>query len=112
MSVIWVSRLMLGLIKCERSPSPVSVGVKTSWPALRSASAFSLQHQPPIQAPWTRTKFAKASPTASACHLDLFDQGGRLVGVPIVFQSNFVDAAKIDVLPQHARVTGIGPFDL
>src|SRR4029077_16542293 len=61
MSATWVSRLMLGFMRCERSPSPVRVGVKTSCPALRSACALGRQHQPPIQAPWTRTKLAIVS---------------------------------------------------
>src|SRR6202035_2509410 len=41
--------------RCDRSPSPVNVGVKTVWPPLRSRSATRCQHQPPCQAPWTRT---------------------------------------------------------
>src|SRR5262249_648443 len=32
MSVMWVSRLMSLLRRCERSPTPVSVGANTLWP--------------------------------------------------------------------------------
>src|SRR5258705_29680 len=55
-SAMWVSRSMLGLIKCERSPRPVSVGVNTLWPCFSSRSATRRQHQPPCQAPCTSTK--------------------------------------------------------
>ena len=36
MSVMWVSRFMAVLRRCDRSPRPVSVGVNTLWPS-RSA---------------------------------------------------------------------------
>src|SRR5258707_5588983 len=55
MSVIWVFRSIPARSRCDRSPSPVSVGVKTAWPPPRSRSATRCQHQPPCQAPWTRT---------------------------------------------------------
>src|SRR4029077_10264586 len=55
-SVMWVVRSIPARSRCERSPSPVSVGVKTVWPLPRSRSATRCQHQPPCQAPWTRTK--------------------------------------------------------
>src|SRR5258708_12557501 len=53
---MWVSRLMSRLIRWERSPSPVSVGVNTLWPWRRRESATRSKHQPPCQAPCTRTK--------------------------------------------------------
>src|SRR5215208_1210756 len=56
MSVTWVARAMLPLIRCERSPRPVSVGVNTLWPRSLRRSATRRQHQPPCQAQWTRTK--------------------------------------------------------
>src|SRR5712691_789771 len=56
MSAMWVSRLIAPLIRCERSPSPVSVGVNTVWPCARKRSATRRQHQPPCQAPCTSTK--------------------------------------------------------
>src|SRR5216684_7813420 len=55
MSATWVSRLIAPLIRCERSPSPVSVGVNTVWPCARKRSATRRQHQPPCQAPCTST---------------------------------------------------------
>src|SRR5579864_3240936 len=55
-SAMCVFRSMPARSRCERSPSPVSVGVKTTWPPPRSRSATRCQHQPPCQAPWTRTK--------------------------------------------------------
>src|SRR6202044_987045 len=55
MSLMWVFRSMPARSRCARSPSPVSVGVKTLWPPARSRSATRCQHQPPCQAPWTRT---------------------------------------------------------
>src|SRR5947207_8652032 len=56
MSATCVSRLIAPLIRCERSPSPVSVGVNTVWPCARNRSAARRQHQPPCQAPCTSTK--------------------------------------------------------
>jgi len=38
------------LIRCERSPRPVSVGVKTLWP-VDEPSETRRQHQPPCEAP-------------------------------------------------------------
>src|SRR5579862_4342572 len=55
-SAMCLFRSMPARSRCERSPSPVNVGVKTTWPPPRSRSATRCQHQPPCQAPWTRTK--------------------------------------------------------
>src|ERR1019366_9749617 len=44
-----------GLIKCERSPRPVNVGVNTLCPFRSSRSDTLLQHHPPCQAPCTST---------------------------------------------------------
>src|SRR5674476_633140 len=56
MSVMCVSRPTSAVSRCDRSPSPVSVGVSTRCPAAVSRSATYRQHQPPCHAPWTRTK--------------------------------------------------------
>ena len=56
MSVMWVSRLTSLLSRCERSPTPVSVGENTLWPFFSSRSDTRRQHQPPCQAPCTSTK--------------------------------------------------------
>src|SRR5258706_12749527 len=53
---MWVSRLISLLKRCERSPTPVSVGVNTLWPCFSRRSATRRQHQPPCQAPCTSTK--------------------------------------------------------
>ena len=50
-SVTWVETLMPLASRCERSPSPVSVGVNTLCPLAASRSATRRQHQPPCQAP-------------------------------------------------------------
>src|ERR1041384_5510128 len=55
-SVTWVERLTFGPIRWLRSPTPVSVGVNTLWPCFSSRSDTRRQHQPPCQAPCTRTK--------------------------------------------------------
>src|SRR3569832_1587589 len=60
-SKMWVSNPTSGLIRCWRSPSPVSVGVKTSCPNALSKGDTRFQHQPPCQAPWTSTKFSECS---------------------------------------------------
>jgi hypothetical protein len=44
MSVMWVSRLISLLMKCERSPTPVSVDVNTLWPCCSSKS----DNPPPV----------------------------------------------------------------
>src|SRR3546814_1787376 len=49
-------RVMSAFSRWLRSPRPVSVGVNTVWPAARSRAATRDQHQPPCQAPCTRTK--------------------------------------------------------
>ena len=54
-SSTWASRPTSGESRCARSDSPVRVGACTSWPAARSGRATRSQHQPPCQAPWTRT---------------------------------------------------------
>src|ERR1051326_3692900 len=56
---MWVSRWMSGESRCERSPSPVSVGVNTSCPSRAKSRATRRQHHAPCQAPCTRTKVAK-----------------------------------------------------
>src|SRR5258705_325624 len=56
MSVMWVSRMMSLLMRCERSPTPVSVGENTLWPFFSRRSDTRRQHQPPCQAPCTSTK--------------------------------------------------------
>src|SRR6266404_5612678 len=55
-SSMWVSSPVSGVTRCSRSPSPVSVGVKTRWPAARSRSATAPHCQPPPQVPCSRTK--------------------------------------------------------
>src|SRR6476620_1339199 len=55
-SATWVASRISLLIRCERSPNPVSVGVNTLWPCRSSRSVTRRQHQPPCQAPCTRTK--------------------------------------------------------
>src|SRR5215208_1572746 len=60
-SSMWVSRSMAGPARWMRSPSPVRVGVWTSWPGARSSGATQRQHQPPTNAPWIRTKVAIAT---------------------------------------------------
>src|SRR5262245_38874847 len=64
MSAMWVSRLMSLLMRCERSPTPVSVGANTLWPFFSSRSATRRQHQPPCQAPCTSTKVLRACASA------------------------------------------------
>src|SRR5689334_8799368 len=58
---MWVSNPILAPMRCWRSPSPVSVGVKTSCPNALSKGDTRFQHQPPCQAPWTSTKFRECS---------------------------------------------------
>src|SRR6202790_2935027 len=69
-SAMWVFKSIPARSRCDRSPSPVSVGVKTVWPPPRSRSATRCQHQPPCQAPWTRTK-AQAMKSASPVPSDI-----------------------------------------
>src|SRR5580704_17678080 len=57
-SRMWVSTSIVGDNRCERSATPVSVGVNTSWPAPLSSRATRRQHQAPCQAPCTRTNVA------------------------------------------------------
>ncbi len=61
-----VSRSTLGDARCERSATPVSVGVNTSWPADWSALRTRFQHQLPCQAPCTRTNVVIDSPPGAA----------------------------------------------
>src|SRR4030095_4236808 len=51
---MWVLRSISGFARWARSPSPVSVGVKTSCRAFRRIGATRPQMQPPAQAPCTR----------------------------------------------------------
>src|SRR6516225_9741256 len=48
-SVMWVSRLISLLMRCERSPRPVSVGVNTLWLLLEQ-----VRHPPPAPAAMPR----------------------------------------------------------
>src|SRR5262245_41796818 len=66
MSVMWVSRLMSLLMRCERSPTPVSVAVNTLWPCFSSRSDTRRQHQPPCQAPCTSTNVLRCAVCAMA----------------------------------------------
>src|SRR5206468_2397147 len=50
-----VSRLTSRDRRCERSPTPVSVGVNTSWPWACNSLRTRFQHQLPCHAPWVRT---------------------------------------------------------
>src|SRR6516162_6341124 len=53
-------------MRCERSPTPVRVGVNTLCPPFCRRSATRRQHQPPCQAPCTRTKVFGAPVCADA----------------------------------------------
>src|SRR5262249_6875637 len=66
MSVMCVSRTISLLMRCERSPTPVRVGVNTLCPPYCRRSATRRQHQPPCQAPCTRTKVFGALVCAAA----------------------------------------------
>src|SRR5215207_9778076 len=59
-SVACVLTLIPACIRWLRSPKPVSVGVNTRWPFAVKRSVTRRQHQPPCQAPWTRTKVVGA----------------------------------------------------
>src|SRR5579871_3383982 len=67
MSVTWVLRSIAGLARCTRSPDPVMVGVKTSWPAARRSLAIARQAHPPSHPPCTNTNVA-ISPSRHGCH--------------------------------------------
>src|SRR6266446_7633448 len=54
------------LMRCERSPTPVRVGVNTLCPPFCRRSATRRQHQPPCQAPCTSTKVFGAPVCADA----------------------------------------------
>src|SRR6516164_9491196 len=66
MSVMCVSRTISLLMRCERSPTPVRVGVNTLCPPFCRRSATRRQHQPPCQAPCTSTKVFGALVCAAA----------------------------------------------
>src|SRR5215510_14626259 len=53
-------------MRCERSPTPVRVGVNTLCPRFCRRSATRRQHQPPCQAPCTSTKVLGAPVCAAA----------------------------------------------
>src|SRR5262245_22602695 len=53
-------------MRCERSPTPVRVGVNTLCPRFCTRSATRRQHQPPCQAPCTSTKVFGAAVCAAA----------------------------------------------
>src|ERR1700730_3710637 len=55
-SAMWVVRFTCGLVRCARSPMPVRLGVKTSWPASRSGPRTLRKPCAPPHAPCTRTK--------------------------------------------------------
>src|SRR5262249_38350015 len=61
MSVMWVVRLTFSSSKCERSPSPVNVGVYTLCPSFSSRSLTRRQHHPPCHEPCTSTKVLGAA---------------------------------------------------
>jgi len=58
MSLMCRARSTRGRIRCDRSPRPLRVGVKTSCPAALSRGVTSRQHQPPCHEPWTSTNVA------------------------------------------------------
>src|SRR5712691_4174840 len=62
----WVARFTLPSMRCERSPTPVRVGVNTLCPRFCRRSATRRQHQPPCQAPCTRIKVFGAPVCADA----------------------------------------------
>src|SRR6516164_5084131 len=66
MSVMCVSRTISLLMRCERSPTPVRVGVNTLCPPFCRRSATRRQHQPPCQAPCRSTKVFAAPVCAAA----------------------------------------------
>src|ERR1700684_1037699 len=94
-SAMWVFKSMPARSRCDRSPSPVSVGVKTVWPPLRSRSATRCQHQPPCQAPWTRTKVWDIA--ISPLRMPSGIRGARL---------DAIAARRFDHLPQCAQYLG------
>src|ERR1700722_15138362 len=57
-SVMWVVRPTCGLVRCARSPMPVRLGVKTSWPASRSGPRTLRKPCAPLHAPCTKTNTA------------------------------------------------------
>jgi hypothetical protein len=57
-SVTWVVRFTCGLVRCTRSPSPVKLGVYTSWPAASSGLRTGRKPYDPPQAPCTSTNVA------------------------------------------------------
>src|SRR5262245_55444745 len=69
------------LSRCERSPTPVSVGANTRWPLARSRSATRRQHQPPCQLPCTSTK-AFAVSTMDGFPVDSVRLDANLPGEP------------------------------
>src|SRR6202451_4770459 len=91
----WVFKLIPARSRCDRSPSPVRVGVKTVWPPPRSRSATRCQHQPPCQAPWTRTNVRDIA--ISPLRMPRGIRGARL---------DAVAARRIDYLPQGAQHFG------
>ena len=61
--------------RCWRSPSPVRLCVKTSWPSACNEVLTRFQHHPPCQAPETQRDVAILSPYDNW----LVHSGGRLV---------------------------------
>src|SRR5437773_514134 len=99
MSVMCMSRSTSRLIRCDRSPRPVSVGVKTLWPRRSRRSETRRQHQPPCEAPCTSTKVwrraaagcafastASAAPPASSARRVGFIAGRRFSAIATFFQ--------------------------
>src|SRR5438105_60328 len=86
MSVTCISRSTSRLMRCERSPRPVRVGVNTLWPRRSSRSETRRQHQPPCEAPCTSTKvLGRGVVDDEQRHLDPPDRvlHGRFAGVDI-----------------------------
>src|SRR4029453_524043 len=62
MSSTWTERSISGRARWARSPTPVKVGVNTSWPRARSSGRIFFHAQPPVQAPCTTTNVDIACP--------------------------------------------------
>jgi hypothetical protein len=75
---MWVSRPTSGVSRCARSPRPVSVGAKTSWPAARNRGVTFFQHHPPSHAPWTNTNVARKRASRNGSWLLRHVDDGRL----------------------------------
>src|SRR5690606_7702132 len=63
---MWVSRSISGLLRCSRSPRPVSVARYTVCPSAVRNSPVRFHSQPPAVAPWTITKVYLSSAACTA----------------------------------------------